>query len=90
MKHDTAITEVARHLPMPAAELLCLQPPFVQENVLRVVRDMICFWEESGAELDPIQWDLVLTGLVQAVTPLYLEVLNQSILTSMVLGAEDD
>lgn len=88
MNRETTLPEVARHLPVPAAELLRVQPPVVQEAVLEIVRELICTWEESGAELDPIQWELVLNGVVTVVTPIQLDAFNQSIYVSMLLGAE--
>jgi hypothetical protein len=88
MNRDTDLIEVARHLPVQAAEILRVQPSEIQENVLVVVRDLICAWEESGAQFDPIQWELVLAGVVQVVTPLQVDILNQETLVTMMLGAE--
>lgn len=88
MNRDADFSEVTRHLPSAAADLIRVQPSVIQENVLNTVRELICVWEETGAQLDPIQWELVLTGLVTVIVPMQAEIVDQEALVTMMLGAE--
>lgn len=66
MNADTPLPEVAGHLPPGAALVLAEfgEYPAIQRFVLTQLRSAMIYWESQRLDLDPIQWDVVVTTLV--------------------------
>ena len=64
MTPETPLAEVARLLPTEAATLLMDQSPPVQKLAVELLKGQILYWESRGVLLDPLQFDVVVTGLV--------------------------
>jgi hypothetical protein len=79
MTLDTPLAEVAAHLPRQAAITLVEKHPLVQKTTLEMVRSALVFWETNGVDLDPIQFDAVVTILVVQVSGLEEALLDSTI-----------
>lgn len=75
-------------LPIEARNLLDFQTPKVRKNCLTLIGHLITEWSDSGANLDPIQWDLILNGLTEVLAKLSAELRDEQNLVTMMLGAE--
>lgn len=89
MRPDTPLTEVATHLPLPAAQILDEMAEDVQEYVLSQMRRVIVWWEEQGYVLDPVSYEAVLTALVACLTP-QAEEIRRAARTIATLAIEND
>lgn len=77
-----------QQLPLEARNILDFQSHGVQDQVLSIVRDLMENWQDSGAELDPIQWDLILNGLVEVLVGLTSELRDEKTIVNMMLGVD--
>jgi hypothetical protein len=61
---DTPLEEVAGHLPAGAARQLMPLPPRLQRLMMLYVRQALAEWERQEIDLNPIQYDVVVSTLV--------------------------
>lgn len=64
MNHDTPLAQVAHMLPPESAALLVNLDVRTQQLVLELSRNIIVAWEQSGVDLDPITFSMVITPVV--------------------------
>lgn len=64
MNIETPLTEVAHMLPKEAAVVLMNLDVATQQLVLTLTRNVIVAWEQSGVDLDPITFSMVITPVV--------------------------
>lgn len=74
MKENTPLAEVAAHLPQEAAQLLMLCSDSVQTEVLRQMRSVIVYLEESDCLFEPVSYEFILNAVVASIAPLYGEI----------------
>lgn len=63
MREDTPLLEVVQHLPASIAGILMAHTTEIQVGVLATVRAIICHMEAKGAQLDPVSYEAVISGV---------------------------
>lgn len=67
MTPETPLPEVAQMLPPETAALLMNLHTEQQILILTLIRNVIVGWEQSGVDLDPITFSMVLTPVVATI-----------------------
>lgn len=73
-------------LPIEARALLQLQPKNLSDRVVTTVAQLLGSWEDAGAQLDPIQGDIIINALVKKLVDLHAELRDTNNLVTMMLG----
>lgn len=62
--------EVARLLPQDAAVVMMALPEKAQTYMLQLITVTIDYWERMGVQLDPVQFEAIVTSVTATMAPI--------------------
>lgn len=80
---------IYQQLPVESRHILDCQTPSVVNASIMMIGGMMETFSDLGADLDPIQWDIVLQGITESIVRLMRALRDEENLVEILLGGPE-